>query len=89
MTPVDRRFTVPFFIWLLTGTAAVAISLNWMPAAAVDGSFVPVSPDSSYHARRILDAAIGDIGFYQFDHRIHVPEGSMLTWPWAYDGLIR
>ena len=79
MTLVDRRFTILFLIWLLTGTAAVAISLNWMPAAAVDGSFVPVGPDSFYHARRILDAAIGDTGFYQFDHRIHMPEGSMLT----------
>ena len=50
-----------------------------MPAATVDGSFVPVGPDSFYHARPILDAAIGDTGFYQFDHRIHMPEGSMLT----------
>ncbi|MCZ6893688.1 MAG: hypothetical protein O7H40_06525 [Gammaproteobacteria bacterium] len=87
MTLADRRFTVSFFIWLLTGTAAVVAGLNWMPASSVDGSFVPVGPDAFYHARRILDAAIGDTGFYQFDLRIHMPEGSMLTWPWAYDWL--
>ena len=25
---------------------------------------------------------------YQFDARIHVPEGSWITWPWAYDMLM-
>ncbi|MDX1508311.1 MAG: hypothetical protein R3358_08530, partial [Woeseiaceae bacterium] len=38
--------------------------------------------------RRIIDAAIGERGFYQFDDMIHVPEGSWLNWPWAYDYLL-
>ena len=41
-----------------------------------------------YHARRILDAAIGARGFYEFDERLHVPDGAWIPWPWAYDYLM-
>jgi len=36
----------------------------------------------------MLDTAVGDRGFYQFDERTHVPDGSWIPWPWAYDYLM-
>ncbi len=77
-----------FVIWLVTGTIAVFMALQIYSAAIVDGHYIPVGTDSFYHARRILDAAIGERGFYQFDNMIHVPEGSWVNWPWAYDYLM-
>ena len=74
--------------WLLAAVVATVLAMNYMSASLVDGQFVPVGNDSFYHARRILDAAVGERGFYQFDVMIHVPEGSWLTWPWAYDYLM-
>ena len=71
----------------MTSAIAVFMALQLDSAAFVDGHYIPVGNDSFYHARRILDAAIGVRGFYQFDNMIHVPEGSWLTWPWAYDYL--
>lgn len=75
-------------IWLVTGLIAMAFALQMDTAAFVDGHYIPVGNDSFYHARRIIDAAISERGFYQFDNMIHVPEGSWLNWPWAYDYLI-
>ncbi len=74
--------------WLLSGTVLAFLSYTYLPATFVDGVYIPAGNDSTYHARRILDAAVGERGFYQFDDRIHVPEGSWLTWPWAYDYLM-
>jgi hypothetical protein len=48
-------------------------------------TWVPVGNDSFYHARRILDAAENPEGLTQFDTSMHVPEGSWINWPWAYD----
>jgi hypothetical protein len=77
-----------FVIWLAGGVIAAFMALQLDSAAFVDGHYIPVGNDSFYHARRILDAAIGDRGFYQFDNMIHVPEGSWLNWPWGYDYLM-
>lgn len=74
--------------WLLTSAVAVTLALLVTSASYVDGEYIPVSVDSFYHARRILDAAIGERGFYQFDNMIHVPEGSWINWPWGYDYLM-
>jgi hypothetical protein len=54
----------------------------------VDGVFVPADNDSLYHARRIIDALGNPLRIAQFDGRIHAPEGSWLTWPWAYGALM-
>ena len=54
----------------------------------IEGVYLPRTNDSFYHARRILDAAVGERGFYQFDERLHVPDGAWIPWPWAYDYLI-
>ena len=75
-------------IWLAASCIAVFFALQFHTAAFSEGQFLPLGNDSFYHARRILDAAIGERGFYQFDSMIHVPEGSWITWPWAYDWLV-
>lgn len=74
-------------IFFVTGTIACFISLSWLSAAYVDGQYIPLGPDSFYHASRILDS-INNREFYQFDPKIHAPEGSLLTWPWVYDFTI-
>lgn len=75
-------------IWLLASLIAMLMAMQLDTAAIVDGRYIPISNDSFYHARRIIDAAISERGFYQFDHMIHVPEGSWLNWPWGYDYLM-
>jgi len=75
-------------IWMLSALVAVLVAMNFSGAALVEGEWGPVGNDSFYHARRILDAAEGERGFYQFDEQIHTPEGSWITWPWAYDYFI-
>jgi hypothetical protein len=77
-----------FVIWLIAGLVAMTFAMQMHTAAFVDGNYIPVGNDSFYHARRIIDAAISERGFYQFDNMIHIPEGSWLTWPWAYDFLM-
>ena len=57
-------------------------------SAVIDGLYIPRTNDSLYHARRILDAAVGSRGFYEFDERLHVPDGAWVSWPWAYDYLM-
>jgi len=74
--------------WLIFSLITVAVAMLYTSASFVDGHYIPVGNDSFYHARRIIDAAIGVRGFYQFDTMIHVPEGSWLNWPWAYDYLL-
>lgn len=72
-------------IWLITSVIAVLSCSLTLPAARPDGEYIPVGNDSLYHARRILDTVHDPGSFYQFDRKIHVPEGSLLVWPWGYD----
>jgi len=72
-------------LWLITSLVTVLMAMNHIGAAYDGTEWTPVTNDSFYHARRILDAAEGERGFYQFDEMIHAPEGSWVTWPWAYD----
>jgi hypothetical protein len=67
---------------------ALYATLKWMPVVHVGDVYLPVSHDSFYHARRILDAVADPSAYYQFDPRIHVPDGSWLPWPWAYDRIM-
>ena len=72
-------------LWLLIGLIAAGVcALHW-PSARFAGEYVPFTNDSFYHARRILDTVADPASFYQFDSKIHAPEGSLLTWPWGYD----
>jgi hypothetical protein len=72
-------------LWLLIGMVAVGVCCLGLPAAHIGPQYVPVGNDSLYHARRILDAAADPSSFYQFDPKIHAPEGSIIVWPWGYD----
>lgn len=74
-------------VFIATGCIAVFVSLNMTSATLREGEYHPVGNDAFYHARRIIDTA-GERGFYQFDETIHMPEGSAITWPWAYDYLM-
>lgn len=73
-------------IWLVATAVAVFFALL-MDASTTPGANVPVGNDSFYHARRIIDTA--ETGtLYQFDERIHAPEGAWIPWPWGYDYLM-
>ena len=82
-----KSSTVYVVLWLFASAIAIFLALQLSSAVFVDGQYIPAGNDSFYHARRILDAAIGERGFYQFDDMIHMPEGSWLNWPWGYDHL--
>jgi hypothetical protein len=72
-------------IWIVATIAGLLIDVAPIKASLIDHHYVPVGADSFYHARRILDAVPDPSAFYQFDTRTHVPEGSLITWPWLYD----
>ncbi len=73
--------------WLSATVIAVFLALQVNSASVHEGVYHPVGNDAFYHARRSIDTA-GERGFYEFDDTIHVPEGSQITWPWAYDYLL-
>jgi hypothetical protein len=75
-------------VWLAGSLIAMFFALLEGESAVLGDYWLPRGNDSFYHARRILDAAVGTRGFYQFDDRLHVPDGSWISWPWAYDYLL-
>jgi hypothetical protein len=77
-----------FGTWLFACMLAGFFSLIMRDATVIGGVHVPLTDDSLYHAHRILDAARGTPGFYEFDPRLHVPNGSWISWPWGYDYLM-
>lgn len=83
---MSQRFKY-ILLWAAAFGTALFMAMNFKSAAFVNDEWIPVGNDSFYHARRIIDAAGDEPGFYQFDQKIHAPEGSWLTWPWAYDYL--
>jgi hypothetical protein len=85
-TGTDRAARRKFVAWwLLIGLiAAGACSLKW-PSVHLADEYLPFGMDAFYHARRILDTAADPAAFYEFDSKIHAPEGSLLPWPWGYD----
>lgn len=72
-------------IWLAASIVAALSCSLYFSAAHFNGEYLPVGNDSFYHARRILDAVADPSSFYQFDPKIHAPQGSLLVWPWGYD----
>lgn len=75
-------------IWAAVSfVAVVSCALN-LSAAHIGTEYFPVGHDGFYHARRILDTVANPAGFYEFDPKIHAPEGSLLVWPWGYDYLM-
>ena len=74
--------------WLLWSAVGMLLALSWSAGSQVGAfDYVPMNHDAFYHARRILDTVKEPAAFYQFDQRIHAPEGSILVWPWGYDFL--
>jgi hypothetical protein len=84
MTPAFR-YTL---LWLGGSIIAMFAALTMLSGGYSAGEFLPSNPDAFYHARRILDSLFSGSPVIQFDHRIHVPEGSWLTWPWGFDTLL-
>ena len=74
-------------LWAGASALAAFFSLLVRDSTFVAGMVLPRGNDSFYHARRILDA-LGARGFYEFDERLHVPDGAWIPWPWAYDYLL-
>jgi len=83
---LDKGVTV--LIWLAATAISTFFALLVIDSAFFEGEYIPMGNDSFYHARRMLDTAVGERGFYQFDDRIHVPDGSWIPWPWTYDYLM-
>lgn len=89
--PMQPKTQIPWNVlalWIVaTAIAIVSCSLN-LSAARIGDEYFPVGHDAFYHGRRILDAVNHPGEFYEFDSRIHAPEGSLLVWPWGYDYLM-
>jgi asparagine N-glycosylation enzyme membrane subunit Stt3 len=82
------RNWVPIALWLGATAIAVFLAMLAIDSAYFEGQYIPLGNDSFYHARRMLDIVAGERGFYQFDERLHVPDGSWIPWPWAYDYIL-
>ena len=87
-TGVSLQKSATTLLWFVATAISVFLALLVIDSAFFEGEYIPMGNDSFYHARRMLDTAVGDRGFYQFDERIHVPDGSWIPWPWAYDYLM-
>ena len=74
--------------WIAGATLMVAVALLALPEAYVDGHYLPSNVDAFYHARRILDSVMSGAPIAQFDARMQVPEGGLVSWPWAYDAAM-
>ena len=84
MSPAFRNA----LLWILVSAVMIVACLSSTSAAYVDGHYVPDNEDAFYHARRILDSVLTSAPVMQFDPKIHVPEGSWITWPWGFDTLM-
>lgn len=81
--PADRlRFLATT---LAGGALAFSLAMVWLPATSAGGGHVPMEFDSFYHARRIADAVRSPSSFLEFDPRNYAPEGTWISWPWAWD----
>lgn len=75
-------------LWLLIGALGVWVCSFGLSMVHIGNEYFPLGNDSFYHARRILDTARDPSGFYQFDPKIHAPDGSYVVWPWGYDYVL-
>ncbi len=77
-----------FLLVIVATLVALVAQLETLSGSYTPDGYVPWGNDAFYHARRILDAVEDPESFYQFDRRIHAPEGSLIVWPWGYDYLM-
>jgi hypothetical protein len=75
-------------LWIAGSLALVVAALATLPGSLLQGVYVPSNPDAFYHARRILDVVMTGEPVQQFDARIHVPEGALISWPWGFDAAL-
>jgi hypothetical protein len=79
----NKTLTI-FLIWLTASAIATSFAYMVRTSAQIEGTIVPMGNDSFYHARRMIDTATSG-KLVEFDDKIHVPDGSWVVWPWAYD----
>jgi len=72
-------------LWIVGSCVLVMAALSSIASSFADGHYLPENADAFYHARRILDMVATGQPVMQFDPKMHVPEGSWVTWPWGYD----
>ena len=82
------RLLLLILLWVLATGIAVFFATIIKDSTIIGDLYIPRANDSFYHARRILDAAVGDTGLYQFETRIDPPNGIWIPWPWGYDYLM-
>lgn len=75
-------------LWLASVAVASVFASFMRDSSLVDGVYIPLTTDSLYHAHRILDVVVEGKEFYQFEERLHYPDGAWIPWPWAYDYLM-
>jgi hypothetical protein len=75
-------------LWVVGATIMVVFALMPLGTAYIDPEYIPANADAFYHGRRILDVVMTGQPVLQFDPKIHVPEGSWITWPWAFDSAM-
>jgi hypothetical protein len=75
-------------LWLVGALLATFLSAMHADSMIVNELLIPRTNDSFYHARRILDAVLGDGTLAQFDLRLNPPEGTVIPWPWGYDFMM-
>ncbi len=83
-----RKNIIPILIVFTGACIAYYFAMLWTFSGLLEEEYIPVGHDSFYHARRFVDFIANPQNFYQFDSKIHAPEGSWLTWPWAYTVVI-
>lgn len=84
MTPAFRNV----LLWIVGALIMVIMALMPLQGAHLNGEYLPAHADAFYHARRILDVVMTGQPVLQFDSKIHVPEGSWIAWPWAFDSTM-
>jgi hypothetical protein len=85
---ITREYGQLLAIWFVASVIAVVSCMLNIREARMGNEYLPMGNDSFYHAARILETAKDPASFYEFDPKIHAPEGSILVWPWGYDYLM-
>jgi hypothetical protein len=88
MTPQLSARNQLLLLWLVISALGVWVCSFGLSMVHIGGEYFPLGNDSFYHARRILDTARDPSSFYQFDPKIHAPDGSYVVWPWGYDYVL-
>ena len=76
-------------IWLAISCIAVLSCHSDPSGGAYWRRILPCRASTASITLCAFSTAVEDpAGFYEFDPKIHAPEGSLLVWPWGYDYVI-